>query len=496
LVTAACVAAALISACGQTARKHVKHSFSALARAAPSRLNVAQTKTITKTTIATSSTAGDAPAGGTSTTTTPATQLQHALKRALTGAGRQSGLVVADLSDGQTLYSVGANVARPPASVEKLYTTVAALNLLGPSTRLQTTVLGTGRLAHGGVWHGNLYLRGGGDPTFGDGSWNKAYEDGYGPTAIQLAQQLHRDGIRRVTGHIFADASLFDSDLGGPATNDLPDTPDYGGEMSALVYDHGMSANRMPPAVFATHELALTMRAEGISVGAASRTADTPTGAAQLAAVQSPTISELIRLMDVPSDDLIADMLAKQMGARLLGQGTLLGGATEIQQEIGSAYGLHPTIFDGSGLDRDDRTTPAEVVTLLRKLWNTPPGNLLYAALPVVGKQGTSAIPRGAHRCRWQLRGEDGHARRRHQPGGLLSRTQRKIAGVRIDDRRAGQLPGGPDVEPCCGGHRAVLKRVPRASRSREAAANLRLVVRPLGPCCLGVSPLADRHRT
>jgi D-alanyl-D-alanine carboxypeptidase/D-alanyl-D-alanine-endopeptidase (penicillin-binding protein 4) len=389
LVTAACVAAALISACGQTARKHVKHSFSALARAAPSRLNVAQTKTITKTTIATSSTAGDAPAGGTSTTTTPATQLQHALKRALTGAGRQSGLVVADLSDGQTLYSVGANVARPPASVEKLYTTVAALNLLGPSTRLQTTVLGTGRLAHGGVWHGNLYLRGGGDPTFGDGSWNKAYEDGYGPTAIQLAQQLHRDGIRRVTGHIFADASLFDSDLGGPATNDLPDTPDYGGEMSALVYDHGMSANRMPPAVFATHELALTMRAEGISVGAASRTADTPTGAAQLAAVQSPTISELIRLMDVPSDDLIADMLAKQMGARLLGQGTLLGGATEIQQEIGSAYGLHPTIFDGSGLDRDDRTTPAEVVTLLRKLWNTPTGNLLYAALPVVGKQGT-----------------------------------------------------------------------------------------------------------
>ena len=58
---------------------------------------------------------------------------------------------------------------------------------------------------------------------------------------MQLAKQLRHAGIRRVTGHIFADESLFDTDRGGPATNNLPDTPDYGGEMSALVYDHGMS---------------------------------------------------------------------------------------------------------------------------------------------------------------------------------------------------------------------------------------------------------------
>jgi serine-type D-Ala-D-Ala carboxypeptidase/endopeptidase (penicillin-binding protein 4) len=382
LLAAAYMAAALLSGCGQVARRQVKSSFSALAHAAPSRLSAVKTTT-------TGSTASGAPADGKGTAAAPPVHLQHQLKRALAGAGRQIGLVVEDLSDKRTVYSVGANVARPPASVEKLYTSVAALNLLGPSTRLQTTVLGTGTLGHGGVWHGNLYLRGGGDPTLGDGSWNKAYEDGHGPTAMQLAHQLHHDGIDRVTGHIFADDSLFDSDLGGPATDNLADTPDYGGEMSALVYDHGMSASRMPPAVFATHELALTMRGEGMRVGAASRTRDTPSGAAQLAAVQSPPISVLVRLMDVPSDDLIADMLAKQLGARLLGQGTLLEGATEIQQAIESAYEVHPAIFDGSGLDRDDRTTPAEVATLLRKVWNTPTGNLLYAALPVVGKQGT-----------------------------------------------------------------------------------------------------------
>ena len=315
--------------------------------------------------------------------------LRRRLTRALAHAGRQVGLVVEDLGTGQTMYARDADVARPPASVEKLYTTVAALNLLGPLTRLQTTILGTGTLEHGGVWRGNLYLHGGGDPTLGDGSWNKIYEHGHGPTALQLAQQLRRDGIHRVTGHIFADSSLFDGDLGGPATKDLPDIPDYGGEMSALVYDHGLTAGRMSPAVFAAHELALTLRGEGVRVGAASRTARTPTGAAQLAAVRSPPVAELVRLMDVPSDDLFADMLAKQLGARLLGQGTLAAGATEIQGAIQRDYRLHPQIFDGSGLDRDDRTTPAEVVGLLRELWNTPTGSLLYDALPVVGRQGT-----------------------------------------------------------------------------------------------------------
>jgi D-alanyl-D-alanine carboxypeptidase/D-alanyl-D-alanine-endopeptidase (penicillin-binding protein 4) len=348
-------------------------------RSAPTRLRHAKTTT----------TGGGVTAGRTSTTPTPSTHLQQQLGRALAHSGSQDGLVVEDLSDGQTLFAKRAGVARPPASVEKLYTTVAALDLLGPTATLQTTVLGTGTLEHGGVWHGNLYLRGGGDPTFGDGSWNRAYEDGYGPTALELAMQLRHDGIRRVSGHIFADDSLFDSDLGGPATNNLPDTPDYGGEMSALVYDHGMSGAHMPPAIFTAHELALTLRGQGMQVAAAGRTRVAPTGAAQLAVVSSPPISVLMRLMDVPSDDLIADMLAKQLGVRLLGQGTLLEGATEIQQLIGSRYNVHAAIFDGSGLDRDDRTSPADVVTLLRKLWGTSTGNVLYAALPVVGKQGT-----------------------------------------------------------------------------------------------------------
>lgn len=315
--------------------------------------------------------------------------LERRLLAALNAGGAHSGAIVEDVSDRAVLFAQQPDVERPPASVEKLYTSVAALNVLGPRARFPTTVLGRGTLGPGGVWHGNLYLRGGGDPTLGDGAWNRAYADGYGPTASQLAVQLRRDGIRRVRGHIFADESLFDSDRGGPATHNQPDIPDYGGELSALVYDHGMTAPGMSPAVFAAHELALTLRARGVRVAAAGRTQVTPAGAKPLARVQSPPLSVLIRLMDVPSDDLIADMLAKQLGARMLGRGTLAAGASEIRQTVSSDYGINPVIFDGSGLDRADRTSPAQIVSLLRIVWGTPTGNLLYAALPIVGEQGT-----------------------------------------------------------------------------------------------------------
>ena len=389
----ACLAAGAIGACGQTGGRAVvgtgKTTVSSHKTAVGSHKTAVTGGTETFSSLVRSAPAQTATVAADPSTAIAADRLRRQIRRALGRSGPQVGLVVEDLSDRHVLDARAPTVPHPPASVEKLYTTAAALNLLGPDTRLETTVFGTGGLGHGGVWHGNLFLRGGGDPTLGDGNWNKLYEDGFGPTALGLARQLQHAGIRRVTGRIYADESLFDSFRGGPATHDLPDTPDYGGEMSALVYDHGMSTARMAPPVFAAHELALTLRGMGARVAAAGRTAVTPQDAVQLAEAQSPPLSVLVRLMDVPSDDLIADLLAKQLGARLAASGTLAAGAAQISRAIAREYGLHPIVFDGSGLVRADSTTPADVVNLLRKLWGTPTGNLLYAALPVVGLQGT-----------------------------------------------------------------------------------------------------------
>jgi serine-type D-Ala-D-Ala carboxypeptidase/endopeptidase (penicillin-binding protein 4) len=298
-------------------------------------------------------------------------------------------VAVYDLTKGTQLIAIRSGVGRPPASVEKLYTTVAALTMLRPQTRLRTTVLGSGHLGAGGVWHGDLYLRGGGDPTYGDGTFNRVWEAGRGPTASQLARALAARGIRRVTGKVIADESLFDTRRGGPATAFAPDIPDFGGQLSALTYDHGAAATGLSPATFAAKQLALTLNALGVRAKPARFAAKAPHRARVLAGVNSPSLPVLIDLMNVPSDDLFAELLTKQLGVRFARRGTIAAGARVIAHQIES-YGIHPRIVDGSGLSRSNRTSPQQVVTLLRDVWQTAPGHVLSASLPVVGVNGTT----------------------------------------------------------------------------------------------------------
>ncbi|WP_249009497.1 D-alanyl-D-alanine carboxypeptidase/D-alanyl-D-alanine-endopeptidase [Conexibacter sp. DBS9H8] len=307
------------------------------------------------------------------------------------GLGPHVGLVVEDLTAHRLLIDTGGGVGRPPASVEKLYTSAALLWLLGPDTEIPTTLYGRGSLGSGGVWHGNLYLQGNGDPTIGDGGWNAAYADGLGPTSTELLADLRADGIRRVDGLIYADASHFDGALGGPLTHNGPDVGDYGGELSALVFDHGLTVGRLGPAATAVHEVALAARQAGLRLVASPHLAVTPAGARRLAVLHSPPLARMLPLMDVPSDDLYADLLAKYLGYRFYGEGTLPLGALAIRRAIATHYGLDPTVFDGSGLDPADRTTPAQVTILLAEMLDTPVGQTVRGALPVLGVDGTVA---------------------------------------------------------------------------------------------------------
>ncbi|MGN6169531.1 MAG: D-alanyl-D-alanine carboxypeptidase/D-alanyl-D-alanine endopeptidase [Solirubrobacteraceae bacterium] len=300
-----------------------------------------------------------------------------------------SGAVVYDLTDHVVLFALRPRVARWPASVEKLYSTVAILRDLGLHTRLQTVVLGSGHLARGGVWDGDLYLRGGGDPTFGDGSFNRIWEHGFGPTATELVRKLRSDGIRRVTGELIGDGARFDNRTGPPSTRFAPDIPDLGGQLSALTYDHGATAAKWSPAAFAAREVARTMRGAGVEVGTTKRTGTAPRSARELATVTSPPMSVLLRLMDVRSDDFFAEMLTKQLGVRVGGAGTTAAGARVISKVLSADYGLRPHIVDGSGLSRSDRTSPRQIVQLLRELWGTARGAQVYSSLPVVGVNGT-----------------------------------------------------------------------------------------------------------
>ncbi|HEY4823625.1 MAG TPA: D-alanyl-D-alanine carboxypeptidase, partial [Solirubrobacteraceae bacterium] len=123
--------------------------------------------------------------------------LQGDLAHQMAISGSRSSAYVYDISTKQALYSARPTTPRPPASVEKLFTATAALQRLGPTTRLSTTVFGTGQLGPNGVWEGDLYLKGGGDPTFGDSAYIRSHYSGLGASVSTLVNQLVRtDGIR------------------------------------------------------------------------------------------------------------------------------------------------------------------------------------------------------------------------------------------------------------------------------------------------------------
>jgi serine-type D-Ala-D-Ala carboxypeptidase/endopeptidase (penicillin-binding protein 4) len=336
----------------------------------------------------------------------PHTAAERALERSLDKwlriAGPRSGVLVYDLSDRHELYASHPGYGRPPASVEKLWTTTALLDLLGPDARLDTTVLGAGHLSHG-VWHGNLYLHGGGDPTFGDATFNHVWNLGYGPTPAQLIVELKHFGIRRVTGRVYGDESLFDHRRGGLITDYKADTPDFGGQLSALTYDHGTVMPHYDPATFAAHQFVATMRMLGVQAVAGRHDATAPEHAQILATAASPPMSVMLRMMNVPSDDLFAELFTKQLGLRYGRGGTIAAGARVIAATVAARYGLHPTILDGSGLGRQDRSSPKQIVQLEAELWHTHIGDELRATLPTVGIDGTvQTIARktaAAHHC-------------------------------------------------------------------------------------------------
>jgi D-alanyl-D-alanine carboxypeptidase/D-alanyl-D-alanine-endopeptidase (penicillin-binding protein 4) len=313
-------------------------------------------------------------------------QLTHELAL----AGPASGAYVYDLNTSTPLFAERSTIARPPASVEKLYTATTALELMGPSATLSTTVLGTGHLGPNGRWEGNLYLRGGGDPTFGSSIFDSLHYGGQGATVQELAAQLtHADGIRGITGTVNGDESFFDSRRGEPASGYAFD-PDLEGNLSGLAFNRGETGSEgepHAPAAYAALQLRGALRADHVTLHSGGA-ATTPTSAKPLASAKSPTLAHLLGLTLPPSDNFFAETLIKDLGALYGGAGTTSAGAAVVRRTI-ARFHIHPYLLDGSGLSHSDHTTPFEVVSLLTQLSRSPLGTTLRKELAVAGHTGT-----------------------------------------------------------------------------------------------------------
>ncbi|HUO70462.1 MAG TPA: D-alanyl-D-alanine carboxypeptidase/D-alanyl-D-alanine-endopeptidase [Solirubrobacteraceae bacterium] len=337
--------------------------------------------------------------------------LQKALNTGIKAAAGATGAYVVDLTTGQTLFATGASTPRMPASVEKLYTTATALLRFGSNGTLTTNVAGSGSIDAGGTWHGTLYLKGGGDPTFGSASFDR-YAYGTGATMQRLVANLVRQtGLTAVQGRIAGDEAYFDSERGTSATGGQASTY-IEGLLSGLAYDRGLAneqgtAFQTRPALFAAQQFASALRAAGVKVPKQTPvvTAVTPTGAQPLTSVHSPRMATLIRLTNAPSDNYLAEMLLKGVGAHFGAGGTTAAGAAVVRSQVLQAFGIRPRILDGSGLSRSDRTSARDMVTTLRAMAANPD---FVNSLSVAGETGTLQLGLQGTAAQGRCRGKTG----------------------------------------------------------------------------------------
>jgi D-alanyl-D-alanine carboxypeptidase/D-alanyl-D-alanine-endopeptidase (penicillin-binding protein 4) len=292
----------------------------------------------------------------------------------------QTGAVVVDLRTGQTLFASNANLSLRPASNEKLATTYAALTALGPSFRIETDVLGDGRES-GATWLGNLILKGYGDPAL------TSAEIG------SLARQVAATGIRHVNGRILGDESWFDTrrtGVGWKARFYLHESP----ALSALIVNRGWTGSyeTARPALMAAQLLRIDLRRAGVTVSGDTAIGVASTSAVELASVESPPLSALVRHMDVYSDNFYAEMLLKETGA-VQGSGGTAAAGLAVTRRLLAAVGVPLAgvrMVDGSGLSLVDRWTPRALATLLQAMWRDPDLEpYLIRALPIAGETGT-----------------------------------------------------------------------------------------------------------
>ncbi|MCM3080934.1 D-alanyl-D-alanine carboxypeptidase/D-alanyl-D-alanine-endopeptidase [Brevibacillus invocatus] len=362
--------------------------------------------------------------------------------------GLHAGIAIYDMTDQTYLYQHQANRSFIPASTLKLFTTITALDRLGPSYQWKTEVHVLGSMSADGAVNGNLVLKGYGDPTL-------TVDDLKG-----IAVALKQKGIKKVNGNLFVDESYFDSQRLGMGWMWDDEPYGYSAQLSGLAVEKnsveltiapgpaGAAVLNMQPATTmlkinnqittvansternitidrprGKNEMILTgtigaqakpylqdvtmedpalfvgelwkkeLTAQGIAVQAQSSVKKTVVSKSSLLHTHlSKPLSEMIVELNKDSDNFYADMLLKTLGATQKGQGSFSAGSevvSDMLQRAGVPEGYR--VVDGSGLSRFNWITAEQMVTLLDFVQKQSYRDVLEASLPIAGVDGTLA---------------------------------------------------------------------------------------------------------
>ena len=379
--------------------------------------------------------------------------LPASVEAALTRAGvprEQLALLVVD-AEGARAPRLAWRTQEPmnPASVQKLVTTYAALDLLGPAFTWQTPVYVQGTVKNG-VLDGDLYIKGQGDPKLVlERLW-------------LLLRRVQGLGISRIAGDIVLDHSAFDALPHDPAAfdgegqrpyNAAPDAllvnfqsvvmnfaPMPGGTSAQVSYEPPLAGVALQPTVpladgpcgdwraqlrpeladaqrirfagayparcgdkswaqayidparYAPRAVAGMWQEMGAKLSGQVRWGHVPDGLAPAFEFASPPLAEVVRDINKFSNNVMAQQLFLTLGLRERQRGNPQAAREVLGQwwrERIDGNGSAPLIDNGSGLSREGRISAAQLGRMLQVAWRSSLMPELAASLPVVGVDGT-----------------------------------------------------------------------------------------------------------
>ncbi|MDF2679645.1 MAG: putative D-alanyl-D-alanine carboxypeptidase precursor [Brevibacillus sp.] len=369
------------------------------------------------------------------------------LQKSQESIGLYAGIAVYDLTDKTYVYTHNEKRNYIPASNMKLFTTISALDRLGPGYQWKTEVYIDGKVNPGGVLQGNLLLKGYGDPSLT-------------PEDLQeLAAEIKAKGIKEVNGDLLLDESYFDDTRLGTSWMWDDEPYGYSAQLSALAVHKNFvtvtttSGLKTGDTAKLTIEpantyLTLTNKVKTVEGSESAITVERPRGKNEIiltgtigvksaaykedVTMEDPALfvgdvwkqkvieagimlrpktevkktvvkagvplhthlsqplSEIMVELNKESDNFYAEMLLKTLGATQKGKGSFEAG-TEVVADVLKRAGIESGYaqVDGSGLSRFDLITAEQMVKLLVFLQDQDYRDVLEATLPIAGVDGT-----------------------------------------------------------------------------------------------------------
>jgi D-alanyl-D-alanine carboxypeptidase/D-alanyl-D-alanine-endopeptidase (penicillin-binding protein 4) len=311
------------------------------------------------------------------------------------------GILVVNSRTGDTLFSRNASKLFMPASNEKILTGSVALALLGADYRYQTrfAVRGTVRDS---ILDGDLIVIGRGDPTVSDRAQGSAMT-----WMSRVADSLSARGIKTITGSVVRGGNAFPDSIYGYGWEIDDVLTESGAPVDELLYDEGMTKMKTQingrdttvdiattaPARTYLEALASALSMRGIRVnrGISDSVVLVAPEPAPLFTVTSPPLRDILKLLEKPSQNQIAEILLHTIGLEKTGVGSADSGAAVVRRQL-MAWGVPREGFryyDGSGMSRHDLVSPETIVHVLTAIQRDTAFQAFYDALPVAGVDGT-----------------------------------------------------------------------------------------------------------